>query len=55
MFFKKLVDLNFDRVKLKINPKTNEEHISVTYGCIRFIDIYRFLSESLDNLVRIRQ
>ena len=33
-------------------PKTNEEYISVTYGCIRFIDSYRFLSSGLDSLVK---
>ena len=33
-------------------PKTNEEYISVKYGCIRFIDNYRFLSSSLDSLVK---
>ena len=32
--------------------KRNEEYISVTYGCIRFIDSYRFLSSSLDKLVK---
>ena len=52
MFFKKLVDLKKDRVKFEIIPKTNEEYISVKYGCIRFIDSYRFLSESLDKLVK---
>ena len=52
MFFKKLVDLKKDKVKFEIIPKTNEEYISVRYGCIRFIDSYRFLSESLDNLVK---
>ena len=41
-----------DKVKCDIIPKTNEEYISVTYGCIRFIDIYRFLSSSLDSLVK---
>ena len=41
MFFKKLVDKKNDKVKSDIIPKTNEEYISVTYGCIRFIDSYR--------------
>ena len=51
MFFKRLVDLKEDKVKFKIIPKTNEEYFSVKYGCIRFIDSYRFLSERLDKLV----
>ena len=53
MFFEKLVDLKNDKVKFKIIPKTNEEYVSVRYGCIKFIDSYRFLSDSLDNLVKI--
>ena len=52
MFFKRLGDLKKDKVKFKIIPKTNEEHITVKYGCIRFIDSYRFLSDSLDKLVK---
>ena len=52
MFFKKLVDLKNDKVKFDIIPKTNEEYISITYGCIRFIDSYRFLSSGLDSLVK---
>ena len=50
MFFKKLVDKKDDKVKFDIIPKKNEEYISVTYGCIRFIDSYRFLSSSLESL-----
>ena len=40
MFFKKLADMKNDKVKFDIMPKTNEEYISVTYGCNRFIDSY---------------
>ena len=52
LFFKKLVDKKNDKVKIDNIPKTNEEDISVTYGCIRFIDSYRFLSSGLDSLVK---
>ena len=53
MFFKKLVNEKNDKVKFDNIPKTNEEYISVTYGCIRFIDSYRFRSSGLDSLVKI--
>ena len=46
MIFKSLVYLKKDKVKFKIIPKT------VKYGCTRFVDSYRFLSESLDKLVK---
>ena len=52
MFFKKLVVLKKDEVKFKILPKTNEEYIAVKYGCIRFIDSYRFSSENLEKFVK---
>ena len=52
MFFKKLVDKKKDKVGFDNIPKTNEQYISVTYGCIRFIDSYRFLSSGLDSLVK---
>ena len=52
MFFKKLVDKKNDKVKFDIIPKTNEEYASVTYGCIRFIESYRFQSCSLYSLVK---
>ena len=52
IFFKKLVDKKKDKVDFDIIPKTNEEYISVSYGCIRFIDSYRFLSSGLDSLVK---
>ena len=53
IFFKELVDKKNDKVRFDIIPKANEEYISVTYGCIRFKDSYRFLSSSLDSLVKI--
>ena len=40
------------KVKFDIIPETNKEYISVTYGCIRFIDSYRFISSSYDSLVK---
>ena len=52
MLLKKLVDLENDEIKFDIVGKTNKEDISVTYGCIRFIESYRFLSNSLDSLVK---
>ena len=48
-----MVDMKNDKVKFDIIPKINEEYISVTHGCIRFVDSYRFLSMSLDGLVKI--
>ena len=52
MFFKEVVDKKNDKIKFDTIPKTNEEYICVTCGCIRFVDSYRFLSKSLDSLVK---
>ena len=52
VFFKRLVDKKNDKVKFDIILKTNEEYISVTHGCIPFTDSFRFLSSSLDDLVK---
>ena len=52
IFFKKLVDKKKDKVNFEIIPITNEEYISVIYGCITFIDSYRFLSSGLYSLVK---
>ena len=54
MFFKKLLELKKDKVIFDNTPKTNEQYISITYGCIRFLDRYRFSSSSLDSLVSKR-
>ena len=52
MFFKKSIDKKNTKIKVDIIHKTNEEYISVTYGCIRFIGSYRFVSSSLAKLVK---
>ena len=41
-----------NKIKFKIIPKPNEDYSSVKNGCIRFIDSYRFLSSSLNSLVK---
>ena len=51
-FFRILVDKKNDNIIFKIIPKTDEEYISVRSGCFRFIDSYRFLSSSVDSLVK---
>ena len=52
VFYEKLVDKKNDKMKFDIIPKTNEEYISVTYGCLRIFDIYRFSSSSLEEVVK---
>ena len=39
---KKVVDKKNVKVNSDIIPKTNEEYLSVSYGCIRFINSYDF-------------
>ena len=41
-----------DKVKFDITIKTNEKDDSKKYGGIRFIRSYRFLSSSLDKLIK---
>ena len=50
-FFKKLFNQKNDKLRNNSIPKTNQESFSVTYGCIRFTDSYKFLSYSLDESV----
>ena len=49
---KKLVDRKNAKVKFDYSPKTNDDSMSVTYGCIIFTDSYRFLSSRWDSLVK---
>ena len=46
------MDKKIDKAIFDIIPKTNKKYKSVTYGCIRLIDSYRFQSSSLDSLVK---
>ena len=39
-------------MQFNIIPKTNKEYILVKYGCMKFIDSYRFLSSSFDKLAK---
>ena len=38
LFFKTLIDKKPDNKKLNVIPKTNEEYISVTNGCLIIVD-----------------
>ena len=38
LFLKRLVYTKNDKVDFKILPKTNEEYISITYGCVNIMD-----------------
>ena len=49
---KKLVDRKNDKVKFINIPETNEEYISVTFGCIKIFESFRFLLINIDPLVR---
>ncbi len=51
MFFRELYEKKED-IPVKVLPKTDELYISVDFGCIRFMDSLRFLSSSLDQLVK---
>ena len=51
LIFKQMIDKKKDKVKLNFIPKTNEDYIWKTYGCIQFFDICQFLTTSLDSLV----
>ena len=54
LFFKTLANTSNSQ-KFEIIHKTNEEYISVNFGCIRFIDCYRLLQSSLDSIVNSLQ
>ena len=51
-FPKIFVDKKNDKVAIDFIPETNEEYITVIYGCTRYINSYRCLSMGLDELVK---
>ena len=52
LFFKNLQDMKKDKVNLDIIHKSNEENISATNAFFRFLDSCRYLTSSLDSLVK---
>jgi hypothetical protein len=59
LFIKTLAELikdhpNWRKRELKLLAKNSEEYISFQFGCLRFLDSYRFLQASLDNATKSR-
>ena len=53
LIFQELLIQAFEKgYEPKIIPKSMENYVSIQVGCLRFLDSYRFLSSSLDKLVR---
>ena len=53
LIFEELLIQAFEKgYEPKIFPKSMENYVSVQIGCLRFLDSYRFLSCSLDKLVK---
>ena len=50
MFFNDLINSKPDKINLSIIPRTNEEYMSVNYGCIKFLDSMRFQQDSLEKM-----
>ena len=54
LFIKQLLNKLTPKQKqyFKVLPKTSEEYISFQFGCIRFLDSYRFLQGGLDAVTK---
>ena len=53
LIFQELLIQAFEKgYEPKIIPKSIENYVSIQVGCLRFLDSYRFLSSSLDKLVK---
>ena len=53
LIFQELLIQAFEKgYEPKIIPKSMENYVSIQVGCLRFLDSYRFVSSSLDKLVK---
>ena len=53
LIFQELLIQAFEKgYEPKIIPKSMDNYVSIQVGCLRFLDSYRFLSSSLDKLVK---
>ena len=50
MFFNELINSKVEKNNLSVIPRTNEEYMSVNYGCVKFLDSMRFQTHSLEKL-----
>ena len=50
MFFNELINSKVDKINLSVIPRTNEEDMSVNFGCIKILDSMRFQQDSLEKL-----
>ena len=48
VFFNDLINSKPNKINLTVTPRTSEEHMSVNYGCVRFLDSMRFQQDSLE-------
>ena len=52
LFFTALIKQKNSRRKFDFNAKPDEKYASKIYGCIRVIDLFSFMNESSDALVK---
>ena len=50
MFFNDLINSKVNKINLSVIARTNEEYMSVNYGCINFLDSMRFQPASMESL-----
>ena len=50
MFFIDLIISKNDKNKFSVIPRSNDEYMSVNYGCVKFLDTMRFQQDSFEKL-----